>query len=239
MITLHTFGPALGLPDPSPFVMKTMIHLRMAGLEYEVKSGMRSLNGSPKHKLPFIEDKGRAIADSTFIRAYLEETYGVDLDAGYDARDRAIGYSVQKMLEESVYFAVVRQRWLSPDGWAIVQREMLGGIPGALRWLIAPRIQKQVRRQVLAQGTGRMTDAEVDAIADQGMKSVSDILGDRPYLLGDRPSAVDATVLAFLLASGLKAFPGPIRDSVVLRPNLVAYSDRLKAQYFPGFKFED
>ena len=32
MITLFGFGPAFGLPDPSPFVMKTDVQLKMAAL---------------------------------------------------------------------------------------------------------------------------------------------------------------------------------------------------------------
>ena len=34
MITLYGFGPAFGLPDPSPYVMKTEVQLKMAGLGY-------------------------------------------------------------------------------------------------------------------------------------------------------------------------------------------------------------
>lgn len=238
MIVLHTFGPALGLPDPSPFVMKTMVHLRMAGLEYEVKCGIASLNRSPKHKLPFIEDNGRVVADSTIIRDYLEETHGADFDREYGARARAIGYSVQKMLEESVYFAAVHRRWLRADGWAVVQREMLGGIPAAVRWAVAPRIQQQVRRQLHGQGTGRMTEAEIDAIFERGFKTVADVLGGNPYLLGDSPSAADATVLAFLLTGTAKDFPGPQRDSITSRPSLMAYRDRLRAEFFPDFRFD-
>ena len=34
MITLYTFGPAFGLPDPSPFVTKAEMLLKMAGLPY-------------------------------------------------------------------------------------------------------------------------------------------------------------------------------------------------------------
>jgi glutathione S-transferase len=239
MIVLHTFGPALGQPDPSAFVMKTMIHLRMAGLDYEVRQGMASLRRAPRQKLPFIEDGARVIADSTLIREYLEETYNIDFDAGYGARERAVGYAVQKMFEESTYFAAVHRRWIRPDGWAVVRKELLGVIPPAIRWLVALRIQKQVRRQLHAQGTGRMTEAEIDMIAERSAKAVSEILGGNPYLLGERPSAADATVLAFLLAGSSKLFPGPIRDSIVGRSNLLAYRDRLKAQYFPDFRFED
>jgi len=32
MITLYSFGPAFGLPDPSPFVTKAATLLKMAGL---------------------------------------------------------------------------------------------------------------------------------------------------------------------------------------------------------------
>ncbi len=35
MIKLYGFGPGVEQPDPSPFVMKVMILLRMAGLPFE------------------------------------------------------------------------------------------------------------------------------------------------------------------------------------------------------------
>jgi hypothetical protein len=34
MITLYCFGPFGGLPDASPFVMKAMMLLKLAGLDY-------------------------------------------------------------------------------------------------------------------------------------------------------------------------------------------------------------
>jgi hypothetical protein len=39
IITLHTFGPYFGLPDPGPFVMKVMLLLKFAGLPYKEKPG--------------------------------------------------------------------------------------------------------------------------------------------------------------------------------------------------------
>jgi glutathione S-transferase len=68
MITLYTFGPSAGLPDISPFVMKAEVLLKMAGLPYRTDTtGFRK---APKGKLPYIDDDGEIVADSTFIRCY-------------------------------------------------------------------------------------------------------------------------------------------------------------------------
>jgi glutathione S-transferase len=237
MITLQTFGPGMGLPEASPFVLKTLIQMKMSGLDFEVKSGMSGFRKAPKGKLPFITDGGKVIADSTLIQDHLERTYGIDFDRGHDARDRAIAYGIQKMLEESVYFALVQRRWIRPDGWAVVQKELLGGIPGFVAWFIVPRLQKKVAATLHAQGTGRHTDAEIDMIAERGFKAVADLMGDRPWLLGDAPCAADATALAFMLAASTPMLPGAMRDSVMGRPNLAAYVARGKKQFFPDFVF--
>ena len=79
MITLYTFGPYFGLPDGSPFVVKAMLLLKMAGLSFsEDRSGYGK---APKGKLPFIDDDGARIADSTFIRLHIEKAHGFDFDA--------------------------------------------------------------------------------------------------------------------------------------------------------------
>src|SRR5215467_5535059 len=87
MITLYTFGPAFGLPDPSPFVIKAEILLKMAGLPYRTDTtGFRK---APKGKLPYIDDDGERIADSTFIRWHIEKKYQFDFDRGLSAEQRA------------------------------------------------------------------------------------------------------------------------------------------------------
>ena len=70
MITLYGFGAGFGLPEISPFVTKTEVQLKMAGLAYR-KDRARP-PASPKGQLPYIDDAGARIADSTFIRAHLE-----------------------------------------------------------------------------------------------------------------------------------------------------------------------
>ena len=87
MINLSAFGPLWGVPDPSPFVIKTEVQLKMAGLAYRKQRAMPP--SSPKGQLPYIEDDGVMIADSTFIRAHIERKYGLDLDAPLDRQSRA------------------------------------------------------------------------------------------------------------------------------------------------------
>ena len=83
MITLYTFGPYFGLPDASPFVTKAMLLLKIAGLAYSEDRG--GYFKAPKGKLPYINDDGLIIADSTFIRFHVEKKYGFDYDAGLNA----------------------------------------------------------------------------------------------------------------------------------------------------------
>ena len=80
MITLESFGPAFGLPDPSPFVTKVEMLLKMAGLPYAVDTS--GFNKAPKGKLPYIIDNSETIADSTFIRWHIETKYNIDFDRG-------------------------------------------------------------------------------------------------------------------------------------------------------------
>src|SRR5215468_12141155 len=109
MITLEGFGPAFGLPDPSPFVTKAEMLLKMAGLPYTVDTS--GFNKAPKGKLPYVIDNGEIIADSTFIRWHIEKKYGIDFDRGLSAEQRAIGWAFEKMAENQLYWAVVEESW--------------------------------------------------------------------------------------------------------------------------------
>src|SRR5262249_12436061 len=109
MITLYTFGPAFGLPDPSPFVTKVEVLLKMAGIAYRTDTtGFRQ---APKGKLPYIDDDGEQVADSTFIRWHLENKYRIDFDKELSAEQRAIAWAFEKMAEDNLYWTLVDARF--------------------------------------------------------------------------------------------------------------------------------
>ena len=115
MITLYGFGPAFGLPDPSPFVMKTEIQLKMAGVRYRFERA--APQESPKGKIPFIQVGAHRVGDSTFIRAHLEKHHNFDFDAGLCTAERAQAWAIERMLEDHLYFAIVNFRWLDDENW--------------------------------------------------------------------------------------------------------------------------
>src|SRR5262245_8225744 len=104
MITLYTFGPAWGLPDTSPFVMKGEMLLKLAGLPYQPNT--RGFFRAPKRKLPYIDDDGTIVADSTLIRMHLEQRHRIDFDRGLSAKDRGIAWVTEKMLEDHLYWVM-------------------------------------------------------------------------------------------------------------------------------------
>ena len=108
MITLYTFGPAFGLPDPSPFVTKAEVLLKMAGLPYRMDT--KGFRKAPKGKLPYIRDGEDIIADSTFIRLHLEKRYNIDFDEGLSPKERGLAWAVEKMCEDHLYWLLVYAR---------------------------------------------------------------------------------------------------------------------------------
>ncbi|MGZ3184900.1 MAG: glutathione S-transferase family protein [Telluria sp.] len=230
MITLYGFGPAVGLPDLSPFVMKAQILLRMSGLPFQLKRG--NSRKAPKGKLPFIDDDGTRVADSTFIRQHLERRHGIDFSGGYGERDLAVGWAVEKMLEEHLYFLMVHSRWIDDANFAAGPQKFFATLPPLVRGFIEKQVRKKLRAILHGQGAGRYTEEERTALGCRDIDAVAAILGDKPFLLGDRPCWADATLLAFVSQGLCTAFESGVRRHLETKANLVAYHARLTAQYY-------
>lgn len=231
MMKLYTFGPTFGLPDPSPFVTKTMVLLKMSGQEFQIEAKFNP--DGPKGKRPYLDDSGERIADSTFIRWHIEKKYGFDFDAGLTAAQKATGWALEKMCEDHLYWAIIDARWLTPSNYVKGPMTFFDGMPAPLRALVRIVAPKQMKKRGIAHGMGRHARTEIEALASRDLQSLSDLLGDKPYFFGDAPSGWDATFFAFIAGSLCPHFDTPIRDYAEKLPNLVAYSARMFEKYFP------
>jgi glutathione S-transferase len=233
VITLYTFGPFFGLPDASPFVMKGEMLLKLAGLPYETNN--RGFTRAPKGKLPYIDDGGTIVADSTLIRLHIEKKYGFDFDRALSARERGIAWSVEKMLEDHLYWVMVYWRWMHDGNFDKGPRNFFNRAPAVIRPLIVSMVRRKVRANLHAHGIGRHIDAEKNALAERCIDALSQVLGDHKYLMGDELCGADATAFAFISGSMPKVFESPLRDQLERVPNLLAYNRRMMAEFFPSF----
>ncbi len=233
MITLYGFGAGFGLPEISPFVTKTEIQLRMAGLAYRKERAMPP--ASPKGQLPFIDDEGEVVANSTFIRAHIERKYGFDFDAGLDQKSRAQAWAFERMIEHHIYWALVGARWVEPENFAKGPAHFFDGAPEDRREKLREDAQFRVAENYLLSGLGRHApDDDVD-LAIRSIFALSVQLGDRHYLMGEKPSGVDATAFGLLAGILTPFFASKLRSEVETFGNLTAYVDRMMRQYYPDF----
>lgn len=232
MLKIYGFGPAPGLPELSPFVLKAMTLLKMAGVDFVVDTtGFRR---APKGKLPYIDDDGVVVADSTFIRFYIEKTRDIDFDAGLSEAQRAQSWAIEKFCELHLNSIVALHRWKDEGNFArgigVVFDAMLPSLVRApAKWIIRRGFVNRLWRQ----GIGRFTAAEIEVLGNRDIEALATLLGDKPYLMGAAPCAADAAMFATLTLLMDPATASPTRDTALSKPNLVAYRDRMMGRFFP------
>lgn len=231
MIKLHQFAPAFGLPNASPFCLKVETWLRLAGLPYELDN-RGDVFKAPKGKLPWIEDDGVVVADSSFIIEHLEARYRVGLDGTLSPRQRGQALALQRLMEENLYWALLHTRWIDDAGWALTRAAFFAAMPLPLRWIVPPLARRGLRAELRGQGMGRHSPAEIQAIGCRDLTAIADVLGDQAFLMGDQPTTVDATGYAFLANVLWVPVDSPLQRHARSRPALQAYCQRMKARTF-------
>ena len=236
MIVLSGGGEAWGLPEISPFVTKTEIHLKMAGLDYSKRQAMPE--ESPKGQIPFIDDGGKLIGDSTFIRFHIEREYGIDLDRDLTPFGRATAMAIEMMCKHELAPAVGYFRWLIPENFERGPGMWFNDAPAEIRDELKRGLQEEVRRTMMARGIARHSDAEIVGLAVRSLKALEVFLDGKQFLMGDEPCGADAFVFATLAAAMTPHFSSPLRDEAVKFPTLVAYVTRMFDRFYPEFEWD-
>jgi glutathione S-transferase len=198
MITLYQY-------EISPFCDKVRRVLHLKRQPYTIREVTLLETGrgylkklSPAARLPVIDDGETRIGDSTDIIRYLDERYPEPSVIPADPRDRALAYMLEDWADESLYFYEMYLRFAlkhNAKRWVPVLSKSDGGLMRALASRLVPRaIGKKLRSQGLFfKGTERIVIEVESHIA-----AISDLLGDREWLVGDHISSADISVFAQL-----------------------------------------
>ncbi len=236
MITLYQFSPSWGIPNLGQFNVKVETYLRMTQIPYKVIETLPLK--APKGKLPFIEEDGIKIGDSSFIIEYLKKKYGDPLDRHLNEEQQAIMLAMQRLLEEHLYWIGMYARWQYGDqNWRVNKQALFGELPPVIRdivawiyrWLI-------IRREIYGQGTGRHKADEVFHLGKLDLDALSDFLGEKPYFMGDKPTSLDASAFGILINTISTPIESPLQVHGKSKANLAAYCQRMLAEFYPELK---
>jgi glutathione S-transferase len=232
-VRLFTFGTGWGIPFPTaaPFPLKLATWLRMTGLEHEIVIENNPGKG-PKKKSPWIEDGEVRMGDSELIIRYLSQKHGVDPDRGLAPLERALSVAWRRTFEEHYHQAFEHQLFFGRGG-AERLRQLASTMPPVVRTIAPPIMLRQFKRQLWARGLGRHDEADLIAMGQADLDAASVFLGDRPYFLGDEPTGIDACIFGFLGVTIYVEGDNPLFRHAASLPNLVAYTERMRARYFP------
>jgi glutathione S-transferase len=213
---------------PSPFCMKIRTILRYKGVRYERvavlgPSFMELLRRSKVGKVPALDVDGRMLVDSTDIAHEIERLFPEPAVLPSDPRLRGLSHALEDWADEALYFLGLYFQWIEPRGRPLL-RKAFGSSPLGL----AARLfyQRRIEAQLRGQGTGRKDLKQLAADLGREFAALAAMLGEQPFLLGDRPYLCDFAVNAQLVY--MSRPPGSaelLRDFAALG----AYMERMKS----------
>lgn len=230
-VILHQPPGGWGEPSMSPFCMKLECYLRMAEIPFEVKPS--DLRRAPKGKIPYVDLGGELVGDSQLIIERLIAQYGDRLDHALTKEQRALARVTRRSIEEAGYFVGLFARWGDPEGWTHVRPAFAKILPAPLVMFL-PLIRRSVVGSLRSQGTGRHSAAEIYALGIADWTAISDLLGDKPFFFGERPTSIDAVLFGFVTSISVFPYESPLKRHVAGLSNLLAHRDRMRQRYFDG-----
>ena len=232
-LKLFQFPRLLSVPNLSPFCCKLETWLRMTGIPYEVVD-TPDPRKAPKGKVPFIEDAGLRIGDSSLIIDHLRKTRGIDPDAHLTPTQRATALLVQRTLEEHYAFVILYTHFIRDAGWQHT-RVAFDNVPAPIRPLIARMVRGRMRKLLWAQGILRLSDTDIIESGLQDWRAVLAVMSGDRFFFGEEPTGVDAIVFGTLAPTIFTPIESPIRDFLRSQPACLAYAERMRARFFPEF----
>jgi glutathione S-transferase len=230
-IKLFQFPRMFSVPNLSPFCSKLETWLRITGIPYEVVDTPDPRKG-PKGKLPFIEDSGSRIADTSLIIEHLRKSRGVDPDAHLDGDQRATALLVQRALEEHYAFVLLYTHFIREEGWQHT-RATFDRVPAFVRPIVARLVRGRMGKILFVQGLSRHSDRQIIEYGLQDWRAVLNVMSHGPFFFGEKPAGLDAIVFATLAPTVLTPIQSPIQEYLRSQPFCIEYVERMRSQFFP------
>jgi glutathione S-transferase len=210
----------------SPFCEKVAHSLRRKGLGFRGEELYTPRRVNPRGTLPALRYDGHLLVDSTEIVRFLDEKQPDPPLVPRDPRARAEAHVFEEWADESLYYHVLRERWLDDESFARLRAQALRGMAA----VSAKVVRRSIRRKLEAHGLGRLTAVDARIELRRALDALSDLVTERPFLVGAESSNAD--VAAFAMIDALRSDLTPeARDEILARRPLVDWVLRCSDQF--------
>jgi glutathione S-transferase len=230
-LRVYTFSPAWGLPTSGPFALKLLAWLKLAGIDYEQVFEDDPRKG-PLGKSPWIEFDGQRLGDSEIIMGVLAKRYGVTLDAHLTPQQNAAAHAWTRACEEHLHQVLEWELFCHPEGMAFIKAVVAAQMPPVARTLVWLMLRGHFRRQLHARGIGRHAPSMIAAKGRADLDALAAFLGDRDFLVGERPTTADAAVFGQLAPLVYWTMATPVAGYARALPRLRTYCERMRSRCF-------
>ncbi|MBI4920175.1 MAG: glutathione S-transferase family protein [Devosia nanyangense] len=225
-LTVFTFSGDWGLPSTGPFALKLIKWLELAGIPYR-QAIENSPGKGPKGKNPWIELDGERIGDTEIIIGLLAKRSGFDIEAELSPEQKALSHAVRRMLEEHFHQVLEWELFAHANGAAYIRDLAATMVPRPLAGTAASVYSRRFHKQLHARGIARHSDEIIAAKGKADVDAVEALLGEKLFLVADRPSMADVTAYGLLMPMAKWPMRTPVADDIKRRPRLLAWLDRI------------
>jgi glutathione S-transferase len=230
-LRVFTFSPDWGLPSAGPFAVKLLAWLELAGIPYEQVIEDNPHKG-PKKKNPWIEIDGERIGDSEMIIELLSQRHKIDVDDGLSPEQRAVGHAWRRTFEEHFHQVLEWELFVHPAGQAYMRAAMTSKMPPVVGPAVFAMLKSHFRKQLHARGIARHSPDVIAAKGCADVDALAAFLGDRPFLLRDRPSSADAAVFGQLAPMVYWPMATPVASHARSVTRIADYCERMRKLCF-------
>ena len=225
-LTLYSYPELFGLSDNNPFGLKVATFLQLNGIPFR-HAHILDASQAPRGQLPYLDDDGLVIGDSDAIIAHLTARLDLPIDRDLDQAQRAIDLLVRRLLDD-LYWVMSYARWRDDRFWPQFRAALLAAHPELDPEQLEAARQHNFQRYHY-QGIGRYPPEAAYARGIRDLETLAVLLGDRPFLFGDRAHGADAAIYGFLANIRFYEIDTPLKQALMAQPNLVAHCHRLRA----------
>lgn len=222
------------LPTHSPFCLKAICLLEMAGQAWEPEY-IQDLSTMPMGRVPVLRIGDRLIPDSHHIQEFLEEQ-GADFNPGLSADELAMSHALIRMVEESLRLGLVHDRWLDEAAWPIMRESFFAAVPAPARAEVAAEVQEMVRSGLMSHGIAQFEPQDRLRRLTKDLDVLERQLAGKQFLFGDAPTLADAAIAPVLDMILRLPAPTGLRQAAEARHLFAPYAARVRAAIYPSMQ---